>query len=223
MKKVKLQQKTHDLVIVKYITTIFAFVLVVASILIDRFTVQKMRKLSIAGTLSALAILACFIKIMPTMAYCASLIFIMFSTYCGSLLEFYGRFTYYDLVIHFISGVLLVILAELAFNALYNKTVAGIDIKSESLKRCILYLFCVAVSIAGAGLWEIYEFSIDQIFPNSHCQGNLADTMTDMIAGTLGAGLGILIIHINYTAEKKKTEKALLVQQNTADAPNAQQ
>ena len=41
-------------------------------------------------------------------------------------------------------------------------------------------------SIAGAGIWEIYEFTADNLL-GINMQGDNTNTMGDIISGTLGA------------------------------------
>ena len=48
--------------------------------------------------------------------------------------------------------------------------------------------FCVGVSIGA--MWEIFEFSMDQLFGMNMQKSGLVDTMTDLIIDTAGAAIG---------------------------------
>jgi uncharacterized membrane protein YjdF len=51
----------------------------------------------------------------------------------------------------------------------------------------IIIWFAFLFAVAMAGMWEIYEFTVDHLFELHSQNGSLTDTMMDMICGTLGA------------------------------------
>jgi uncharacterized membrane protein YjdF len=44
-----------------------------------------------------------------------------------------------------------------------------------------------SVGIASAAIWEMYEYVVRMIFGNATAHGDYADTMGDLLAGTVGA------------------------------------
>ena len=56
----------------------------------------------------------------------------------------------------------------------------------------VYFSFSLSFAALGGVLWEIYEFSFDQLFGMTLQGGGITDTMIDLIADTLG-GLSIAI------------------------------
>ena len=129
-----------------------------------------------------------FLRKIPFPFYAAFALFAMFAQYFGSMLGGYHKLWCYDLILHFSSGALLVLAGDLLYQRLWRKH----DMRTapHALPLCFSALF----SIACAGLWEVYEFTSDFLL-HIGSQGNLADTMTDIIAGTTGALLGVLALY----------------------------
>ena len=65
--------------------------------------------------------------------------------------------------------------------------------------KAVILLFALFFSFACAGLWEVYEFSTDQLIGTS-MQGDAFDTMTDIISGVLGG----LVYFVLVAAIKKE-------------------
>ena len=111
--------------------------------------------------------------------------FFFISIYLGNILNFYS-ITFYDKILHIISGILLYIIGEIVFYK-YIKD------EYKIIKLIIPMLF----SIAFAGLWEIWEYTTD-VFLGFSSQGGLGDTMKDIICGSLGA----LFTFFSYYSKK---------------------
>lgn len=124
----------------------------------------------------------------PAEFHFAAVIFIFASLYLGEIQSFYQRFWWWDIVLHGSAGLLMGIVG---FFLVY--------LLNES-KRVELHLTPVFISVF-AGLfavaigtfWEIFEFSMDQLFgfnmqkPMLGDPSGLTDTMWDMIVNALGA------------------------------------
>ena len=116
-------------------------------------------------------------------------VFAFLASFLGTVMGLYARIWWYDLVMHAASGYLvsylgLFIACKLA------------DVRT--LHPALTMTVCFAVSLAVAGLWEIFEFATDQIFdgvaqgfPITAADGtvfrSVNDTMEDMICGACGA------------------------------------
>lgn len=105
----------------------------------------------------------------------------------GAGLQFYANISCYDLIMHLCSGILLAFLGEYTLTLFNKGTPPSISLLSQ-------YVYCFTFSAACAGLWEIWEFSGDKILGFNSQLGSLDDTMTDIIAGTIGAVIGVFIL-----------------------------
>lgn len=136
------------------------------------------------------------------------LLFITVATYTGNRYNAYKTFFWYDIVLHFSSGILISMTAsELFFpEGKHNE------------KLSFILFFSFIFALAAAGAWEITEFFFDIITGND-VQRNLTvereifgapwqnpgirDTMNDMINGTVGGFIGCIAI---YFKRRKKNE-----------------
>lgn len=125
----------------------------------------------------------------PRMIYRSAIIFVFFSMFLGKLCQFYSLVPHWDKYLHLASGILLVP----AGYALYMRLGGGTQHTGLAL------LFCLFFAIACAGLWEIYEFTVDSLLHLHSQNGSLTDTMGDIIMGTLGGLLsaGVLWVHLS--------------------------
>ncbi|MDR2182607.1 MAG: hypothetical protein LBE55_00360 [Clostridiales bacterium] len=124
--------------------------------------------------------------------------FVFSGLFLGTTLNFYGIFIYWDLFLHFLSGVLLGILGFAMLDFAQKK----MPIKPAS---AAIFAFCF--SMAAGKIWEIYEFGLDStIGTNTQRwadvygapfigQGALANTMWDMVFNMTGT---ILIVIWGY-------------------------
>lgn len=146
--------------------------------------------------------------------YWIILLSILFSMGGGFIFRFYIIFNYYDTIIHFLNGGIIVFIGF-----------AIIKYFVEDSNDHIPFIIFVAVlmSLSLGTLWEIYEFLIDVIIPGSNMQRfidihtnpnqpfigqeALFDTMIDLIVDTLGAILAGLILFMDSIKNKKFINK----------------
>ena len=114
--------------------------------------------------------------------YYINMIFIFLSMYLASILNFYS-IKNYDKFLHLLSGFVIAIIGYVLFLYLTNEK------SREEMSPLAATIFVVLFSIATAGAWEIWEFTTDSIFGLNAQNGNLNDTMWDIICGT---GVGII-------------------------------
>lgn len=107
------------------------------------------------------------------------IIFLFGSQYLGSILGWYGN-GWWDTFLHLISGAIL----GFAGIALYERLVHREA--REDISAWIIFLFTVSFAALGGVIWEIYEFSSDEFLNMTLQGGGNSDTMTDLIADTLG-------------------------------------
>ncbi len=121
--------------------------------------------------------------------YVALLIFIFLSVFSGRVLGIYALIPYWDKVLHFLSGFLLVLVGkDLLFKL------------GKAPSRLFYLLFLLFFALSGAMLWEIYEFTLDALLGTNSQNASLSDTMWDMIAGSCGTLLSILFSSKKHTS-----------------------
>lgn len=117
----------------------------------------------------------------------------------GSALDGYDRISWWDLLLHAASGALLAFLGLFIYNGLRHNQ--G-QIPLEEEKLAIIFMNLLATT--AAAFWEYYEFCLDTFFGFNaqYSAAGVTDTMTDMIACTIG-GL-CLSIWFTLGAHKEK-------------------
>ncbi len=112
-------------------------------------------------------------------------LFIFIAVCIGSTLNNRTTFEHFDLVTHFASGVLSAWFGYDFANIIYRKR--------GDLGPAMSSLFSLAFALSIAVGWEIYEFSMDQIYGMTLQKGN-TDTMVDFISCAIGAVLTMLFV-----------------------------
>ena len=129
-------------------------------------------------------------KLLDNSIYINLVIFIMVSSLLGSCFKFYS-INHYDDFLHLYSGILSCNVAYLIIRYFNNEE----NIKMVNKVFVMIFLFMFTMGVAS--LWEIMEFSLDNIL-GTHTQiGGLEDTMIDMVDALIGA-----IISIPYFIRK---------------------
>lgn len=109
-----------------------------------------------------------------------SVLFIFASLFLGEAQNFYIKFWWWDIFLHGLSGVAL---GFIGFLIMYVLDRGGRIDTSPFL--IAVFSFCFAVSIGI--VWEVFEFSMDQIFGFNMQKSGLIDTMWDLIVDSMGA------------------------------------
>ena len=158
-------------------------------------------KYKLLGSYASVFVLTALLWGFPLKFYITAMIFDVFATSLGSVINLYRYTEYFDRGLHFFSGLLL--------------TECGLIIIGYILKKRGIHddfplkiVFAAFFAIACAGLWEIYEFLAD-ITLKIHMQGAGNDTMYDMICGTIGAlaYCALLLIERRFTTDKNIIDK----------------
>lgn len=132
----------------------------------------------IGGYLSIPAILL-VTRRFPFSFFVCAMVFDISAVGVGTIINLYRTMDSYDKIIHFLSGILL---------AEAGRIIMMYILKKHGAKEMstVILLFAVNFSCMCAGLWEIYEFTGDQLL-GTKMQGNKLNTMGDIVAGFLGA------------------------------------
>lgn len=123
-------------------------------------------------------------------------IFVFFASSLGSVLCLYATIGFYDRIVHYLSGIVLgfagFYVCELIFKAKH------ITDNGDFAKTLFAFLF----SCACAAVWEIYEFTVDNVL-GMQSQGDNFNTMGDIVAGVLGAVTYVLIVMLMNRKNKR--------------------
>lgn len=123
--------------------------------------------------------------------------FIIGAMYLGNVFDFYIIIPMYDKILHLLSGLIIGLIGYILFLHVSSGSV------ENSFKRYMPILFSIIFSIAAAGVWEIWEFSTDQLFGFTSQNNSLHDTMWDIICGTLMGIISNIPIYLYYIKGKK--------------------
>jgi len=117
-----------------------------------------------------------------------AVIFIYASLFLGEVHDYYTRYWWWDMLLHGTSGLLLGILGFLLVYVLNENE--NIELH---LNPGFMAFFSFVFAMAFGALWEIFEFSMDQLFgmnmqkPMFNDPSGLTDTMWDLIIDAIGA------------------------------------
>ncbi len=126
----------------------------------------------------------------------------------GSVYDFYGRFVWWDTVIHGVSGTIFFYIG-MELIGILNKRITGKDINV-----IIQIIFAICFSLSIGVIWELFEFGVDK-FLGKNMQDTRAysgqdaiwDTILDLLSATLGTIVGTVIESFKYRINKKEKGK----------------
>lgn len=156
--------------------------------------------LSYYGLLLVPCIIKKFKIELPSLIETIYFVFIIVACLLGSVLKFYGIIYWFDSFVHYISGILTAVLAFIILIKLGK-------FKDKDLAFNILFMILVTLSVAV--LWEMFEFTADNLLGGDAqkvLETGVTDTMKDMICAFLGSCL----ISIMYIFEKINNKKMLI-------------
>jgi len=110
-----------------------------------------------------------------------AIIFFLFATMIlGEIGNFYERFWWWDVLLHFSSAIAFGCAGFIILFYL-NRT------NKISSKPIWIALFAFSFAVSIGAVWEIFEFTMDQVFGMSMQKSGIVDTMWDLIVDVLGA------------------------------------
>ena len=131
-------------------------------------------------------------------------IFIFAAIFLGEVRDFYERIWWWDIALHTSSGVLLGLLGFIVIYVLNENDVVDIH-----MRPVFQALFAFFFAVALGAIWEIFEFTMDQLFglnmqkPMLGDPSGLTDTMWDLIVDTLGAAVACIMAWIYMRRARK--------------------
>lgn len=120
---------------------------------------------------------------LPVSFVVAIVLFVFATIFLGETFDFYGRYWWWDLVLHGASAVTFGMVGFLFIFYLFEG-----DRYAAPPMALAFFAFCFAITIGA--VWEIFEFGMDQLFGLNMQKSGLMDTMGDMIVNVIGAAIG---------------------------------
>lgn len=125
------------------------------------------------------------------------ILFIFLAQFLGSVVNLYNKVWWYDLFMHFISGILTSFLA-LEVLCWFNNY--------KEKNKIFNALFIISLSLMIAVLWEFCEFTADTLF-GMNVQHNMETGVKDTMQDMLVAFLGSIIVSVLYLIKTKVFKK----------------
>jgi uncharacterized membrane protein YjdF len=129
--------------------------------------------------------------IVPPVTKMAMMLFTFSGLFLGSINGFYNNISWWDLALHFLSGPLCGIFIYSVILHLRGKPEGKTGLTHG---MSLLLVFCFIMTFGT--VWEIVEFTLDNLLGMNMQRGSLLDTMTDILLNTLGAIVFTIIVHI---------------------------
>lgn len=175
------------LLIIKKILYVITMVLAVTNILVMFFFKDKVdmgkrifcfvQYTFMLLVLSAPDLLKRWFKItIPLGLYIIIALFAFNALVLGEALNFYGKYPWWDSVLHFHSGVILPFVALWLINLIMEK-----NSKYIYMNKYFLSLFIIMFSLGTGAIWEICEYTSDELF-HTNSQQYMETTSGTMIS-----------------------------------------
>lgn len=159
-------------------------------------------------TLSPIFLAKKFNVHVPSVFQLMAIGFIFASIFLGEVHGYYTRFWWWDIALHITSGFLLGLTGFLLVYLLNES-----DSVHMQMQPGFVAFFAFMFAVGMGALWEIFEFSMDQLFgtnmqkPMFSDNSGLTDTMYDLIVDAIGA---LIISVLGYGYLKKAEAKSFL-------------
>jgi len=132
--------------------------------------------------------------------------------FLGELANFYELFWWWDVVLHFSSAIAFGCIGFIILFYL-NRT------NKISSKPFWIALFSFSFAVSIGVIWEIFEFSMDQIFGMHMQKSGIVDTMWDLIVDAIGALISVAAGYA-YMQGKEKSYLSKLIGLIIKENPN---
>lgn len=130
--------------------------------------------------------------------------FVYASLFLGEVHGYYVRFWWWDSLLHMGSGLLLGVLGFLLVHVLNEH-----ESIEMHMRPGFVALFAFVFALGLGALWEIFEFTVDQLFGMTMQKSGLVDTMSDLIVDALSA---LAISLVGWRSLRKEQDTSFLQQ-----------
>lgn len=150
-----------------------------------------------------------FDVIVPAEFHLLAVIFLFAALFLGEIRDFYERIWWWDMALHAVAGILMGILGFLLIYLLNESK--WVDFY---MTPGFMAFFAFIFAVATGAVWEIFEFTMDQLFgtnmqkPMWGDPSGLTDTMWDMIVNAIGA----IIISVMGWLYMRKRERFIVME-----------
>ena len=120
---------------------------------------------------------------LPTSFFASIVLFSFATIFLGEAFDFYGRFWWWDVVLHSGAAMGFGLVGVLFMLMLFEG-----DRYAAPPWAIAFFAFCFAMTIGV--LWELLEFTLDRNFGLNMQKSGLIDTMWDLVVDAFGAMLG---------------------------------
>jgi len=146
----------------------------------------------------------------PSYMHICYVVFLYAGIYLGEVRNFYYTVPHWDTILHTFSGAMLGAVGYSIVETLNSQEKIKVNMSTGFVA---LFAFCFALAMGV--LWEIYEFSVDQILSlnmQKYATENglpkigseaLLDTMKDLIVDSVGAFAFTIFMYVEKKSEKK--------------------
>lgn len=153
---------------------------VVISVLLGVWSLAFVSGATLALSVAPAVLASRFALALPAPFLIAITLFVIGSILLGEAFAFYDKVWWWDLALHGSAAVGFGLIGFLFVFMLFEGD------RFSAPPFAIAFLsFCLAVTVGG--LWEIFEFAMDQVFGFNMQKSGLNDTMGDLIVNALGA------------------------------------
>lgn len=155
------------------------WILITVCVVIAKTTGIDPPVINIIGAYASSILVAAVLYKAPQHFFVLALCFDLLAAAFGSVLDLYRSIDGFDRFVHYLSGILAAEGGRLIMRYILKRY-------HENRLLLVQILFALFFSCACAAIWEIYEFSADQLI-GTNMQGNNLNTMGDIVSGVLGA------------------------------------
>ena len=117
-------------------------------------------------------------------------LFVFTSLFVGEFFDAYEQYWWWDKLLHLSSGVIIGYIGFIVLHVLYLKG-------KVNLSPSLIAFFTLSVGLASAAVWEIIEFSADNL-AGTTMQHGLDDTMIDIILAAGGSVAAAVVAYWHH-------------------------
>lgn len=137
-------------------------------------------------------------KIYVPQGFLFAIVFFIYATlFLGEVADFYERFWWWDAALHTGSAIGFGIIGFVVLLMLFRS-------EKVNASPLLISIFAFSFALAIGALWEIFEFTMDQLFGLNMQKSGIVDTMWDFIVDAIGAFVASLAGYLYLTKNKTK-------------------
>lgn len=155
----------------------------VGAVVEARFSVAFVALATLALSLAPVLVARWARIVVPPGFMLAVVLFVGATLFLGEVYDFYERFWWWDILLHGGSAVGFGLIGFVLVFMMFQG-----DRFAAPPAAIAFFAFCFALAIGAA--WEVFEFTMDQLFGLKMQKSGLMDTMGDLIVDMFGAMLG---------------------------------